>query len=85
MNEFDFLSKTANPATKSAKAKSSPPTKDQLRTMTTDQLVRMLMSPEMSKPANAQLRQQVIKQLQEREGNAFVDRLLGKSSGRGAK
>lgn len=82
MNEFDFLSKTANPANKSAKAVSSPPTKEQLRTMTTDQLVRMLMSPEMSKPANALLRQQVIKLLQEREGNAFVQRLMGKSSGK---
>jgi len=79
MNELEYLSKTANLATKSKKAVSSPPTKDQLRTMTTDRLVRMLMSPDISKSANASLRQQVIKQLQEREGNAFVQRLLGNS------
>lgn len=85
MNELEYLPKTANPANKSAKAASSPPTKDQLHTMTTDQLVRMLMSADMSKPANISQRQQVIKLLQEREGNAFVDRLLGKSSRLGVK
>jgi hypothetical protein len=31
-----------------------------------------------TKPVNAPLRQQIIKLLQEREGNAFVQRLLGK-------
>jgi hypothetical protein len=30
---------------------------------------------------NAPLRQQIIKILQEREGNAFVQRLLGKNAG----
>lgn len=82
MQEFEFFNKTANPANKSAKTVSSPPTKEQLRTMTTDQLVRMLMGPELAKPVNAPLRQQVIKILQEREGNAFVQRLLGKGSGK---
>ncbi|VVB85799.1 Uncharacterised protein [uncultured archaeon] len=85
MNELEYLSKAPNPVNKSAKAVSSPPTKDQIHTMTTDQLVKMLMSPEMSKPVNAAQRQQVIKILQEREGNAFVDRILGKSSGRTKK
>jgi hypothetical protein len=81
MNELDYLPKTAKPATKSAKAVSSPPTKDKFSTMTTDQLVRMLVSADLSKPANASQRQKVIKLLQEREGNAFVQRLIGKTTG----
>jgi hypothetical protein len=81
MTELDFLPKTANLANKSEKAASSQPIKEPLHTMTPDQLARMLMSADMSKPANASKRHQVIKQHQEREGNAFVDRLIGKSSG----
>lgn len=49
--------------------------------MKTDELVKLLLSPELAKPVNAPLRQQIIKILQEREGNAFVQRLLGKGAG----
>ena len=76
MNEFDFLSKTTNLATNPYNLP-IPPTKYQLRTKTTDQMVKILMSSEMLKPANAQLRQMVIKLLQERKGNAFEQTLLG--------
>ncbi|MCI0527507.1 MAG: hypothetical protein L0Y56_08710, partial [Nitrospira sp.] len=62
-----------------------PPTREQLRAKTTDELVKLLMSPEMAKPMNAALRQQIIKILQEREGNAFVQRLLGKPAGQKPK
>jgi hypothetical protein len=52
-----------------------------LYSMKTDELVKLLLSPELAKPVNAPLRQQIIKILQEREGNAFVQRLLGKGAG----
>lgn len=52
----------------------------ELKDMSTDELVRKLTSPEMSHPANSALRQQIIKILQEREGNAFVQRLIGKQA-----
>jgi hypothetical protein len=48
-----------------------------LRTMSTDDLVKLLMSPELAQPANAPVREQVITLLQEREGNDFVRRVLG--------
>lgn len=53
--------------------------------MSTDELVKLLMSPEMSRPMNEPIRQQIIMILQEREGNAFVQRLLGKPAGLKAK
>lgn len=53
------------------------PTKEQLLTRSTDELIRHLMSPELAIPVNASLRQLIIKILQERKGNAFVQSLLG--------
>jgi hypothetical protein len=80
MKEFEPLKKTPNPQPKSTLIVSRPPTTGQLRSKTTDELVRMLMSPDLARPMNAPLRQQIIKVLQEREGNAFVQRLLGTKS-----
>jgi uncharacterized protein (DUF2267 family) len=53
------------------------PTKEQLLTRSTDELIRQLMSPEIAIPVNASLRQLIIQILQERKGNAFVQSLLG--------
>ena len=50
--------------------------------MSTEELVKLLMSPELAQPVNAALRQQIIEILQERKGNAFVQHLLGKTSER---
>lgn len=55
---------------------------EQLLTRSTDELIRVLMSPDMNMPVNVPLRQLVIKILQERKGNAFVQALLGKTSGK---
>ena len=51
--------------------------------MPTDKLVKLLMSPEMAQPTHQPLCQMIIQILQQREGNAFVQRLLGKSAGQG--
>jgi len=79
MKEQEHESKTANPVSKVIPPASRPQTLEQLRALTTDELVRMLMRPEMAMPANAELRKRIIMILQDREGNAFVQRLLGKS------
>jgi len=55
---------------------------EQLRSMTTDDLVRLLVSPQMSKSANAAIRQQIIRILIERKGAAFVQKLLGDNTAR---
>ncbi len=80
MKEHETESKSAAPVSKAIPPASRSNTMEQLRTKTTDELVKMLMSPDMSRPANAELRQKIIKLLQEREGNAFVQRLLGKKT-----
>lgn len=80
MKDFESLNKTANLPPKSTPVISRSPTIEQLHSMTTDELVRMLMRPDLARPMNAPLRQQIIKILQEREGNAFVQRLLGNKS-----
>jgi hypothetical protein len=49
-----------------------------LKAMTTDELVKLLMSPEMARLMNEPIRQQIIKILQEREGNAFCPAPIGK-------
>ena len=78
MPEREYESKTAKPIHKVIPASSRTPTTEQLYNMKTDELVKLLLSPELAKPVNAVLRQQIIKLLQEREGNAFVQRLIGK-------
>ena len=56
---------------------------EQLQAMSTHDLVKLLMSPDMAKPMNQTLRQMIIQLLQQREGNAFVQRLLGKPTTQG--
>ncbi len=80
MKDHELENKTPAPVRKVIQSVSKTPTMEQLQAMTTDQLVKLLMSPELAKPVNSILRQQVIKFLQEREGNAFVQRLLGKTA-----
>jgi hypothetical protein len=79
MKDQEHESKTPAPVRKVIQSVSKTPTMEQLKSMTTDQLVKLLLSPELAKSANAPLRQQVIQILQEREGNAFVQRLIGKT------
>lgn len=78
MKELESPSKSKSTPSKAAPSATRPPKIEQLHAMTTDELVKMLMSPEMARPMNAALREQIIKILQQREGNAFVQRLLGK-------
>ncbi len=80
MPEKDFESKTSKPIIKSPPITSRTPTMEQLYSMKTEDLVKLLLSPELAKPVNAPLRQQIIRILQQREGNAFVQRLLGKDA-----
>lgn len=82
MPEKELETKNVKPATKHPATKHSPtssksPTVDQLSIMTTDQLVKMLSSPDMGKSEKTTVRQQIIKLLQERKGNSFVQSLLG--------
>lgn len=44
-------------------------------------IIKLLLSPELAKPVNTPLRQQIISILQQRKGNAFVQHLLGKGAG----
>ncbi len=81
MPEKEYESKTTKPVSKVIPPASKTPTMEQLYSMRTDELVKLLLSPELAKPVNAPLRQQIIKILQEREGNAFVQRLIGKTAG----
>jgi len=81
MKELEPTSKAANPPPKAAPSPARPPGMDQLKAMSTDELVKLLMSPDMAKPMNAPLREMIIQILQQREGNAFVQRLLGKPAG----
>jgi hypothetical protein len=80
MKELEYMKKEANPVSKAAPKVSQPPKMEQLRTMPTEELVKLLLSPDLAKPVNAALRQQIIEILQKREGNAFVQRLLGKTA-----
>jgi hypothetical protein len=76
MPEKEFETKTIKPVPKPHPIISRSSTMDQLLAMTTDQLIKMLLSPDMARPENASTRQQIIKILQERKGNAFVQSLL---------
>jgi hypothetical protein len=78
MKELEPESKKDATVRKVIQSTATPIGMEQLHAMPTNELVKMLMSPELVKPVNAMLRQQIIKLLQEREGNAFVQRLLGK-------
>jgi hypothetical protein len=81
MPQKEYETKTTKPVTRVVPVISRLPTLENLLTMKTDELVKLLMSPDLAKPVNTSLRQHVIKLLQEREGNAFVQRLLGKTTG----
>jgi hypothetical protein len=81
MPEKEYENKSATkPVSKVIPMATRIPSMEQLYAMKTDELVKLLLSPEMAKPVNELVRQQAIKILQEREGNAFVQRLLGKSA-----
>jgi hypothetical protein len=77
MQDKEFETKPSKPVFKPPPTSSQTPTMEQLNAMKTDDLVKLLLSHDMAKPANAILRQQIIKMLQERKGNAFVQNLLG--------
>lgn len=78
MPEKEFQQpKDAKPIIKRPTISSKSPTLEQLNAMTNEQLIKMLLSPEIARPENAQLRQRIIVILQERKGNVFVQNLLG--------
>jgi hypothetical protein len=81
MKELEPPTKSKSPTPKVVPPRTRTPSMEQLHTMTTDELVKLLLSPEIARPMNAVLREQIIRILQQREGNAFVQRLLGKASG----
>jgi hypothetical protein len=83
MPEKEFENQPIKSITKHPPISSKTPTLEQLLAMPSDQLIKMLLSPEIAKSENAPLRQQIIRLLQEKKGNAFVQSLLGgKSSGK---
>jgi hypothetical protein len=82
MKELEPPSKSKSPPPKVVPSSTRTHTMEQLHTMTTDELVKLLMSAEMTRPMNAAVREQIIRILQEREGNAFVQRLLGRAAGK---
>ncbi|HYN44640.1 MAG TPA: hypothetical protein VER35_01445 [Candidatus Limnocylindrales bacterium] len=61
MPEKELEPKSTKPASKIIPISSRTPAMEQLHTRTTDELVKMLLSPDMAKPANTPLRQQIIK------------------------
>jgi hypothetical protein len=82
MPDKELETKPSKPVFKPPPITSQHPTMEQLNALKTDELVKLLLSHDTAKPANAILRQQIIKILQERKGNAFVNSLLeGKASG----
>jgi hypothetical protein len=80
MKEFESPDKSRPLVPKIVPSRSRAPTMEQLRAMTTDKLIKLLMSLDMAQPTNQPLCQMIIQTLQQREGNAFVQRLLGKST-----
>jgi hypothetical protein len=83
MKELEPPAKSKSPTPKVVPSSHRIPTMEQLKTMSTDDLVKLLMNPDMAKPMHQPLRQMAIQILQQREGNAFVQRLLGKSATKG--
>ncbi len=83
MKELEPLDRSKIPVPKVVPSHSRTPTMEQLQAMSTHDLVKLLMSPDMAKPMNQTLRQMIIQLLQQREGNAFVQRLLGKPTTQG--
>jgi hypothetical protein len=69
MKELEYMKKVANPVSKAPPKVSQPPKMKQLRTMSTDELFKLLMSPELAQPVNAAFRQQIIEIL--RNGKAL--------------
>lgn len=80
MKILDYIRKKLHPVRKSSPAAFKSPTIEKLRTLTTDELVKILLKPELSHSMNTGLRHQIIMILQEREGNSFVQRLFGKKN-----
>lgn len=82
MPQKEYEIKIRKPIVKAPPISTRTQTMEQLYTMKTDDLVKLLLTSEMTQPANAPLRQQIIRILQQREGNAFVQRVLGKGAGK---
>jgi hypothetical protein len=80
MKELKFSKKTIKVSNNMSPSSTRPPTKEQLLALSTDELVKMLLNPDLFRAANESRRRQIIRILQEREGNAFVQRLLGKKA-----
>lgn len=74
MKKLEFQDMNTNPRIITTPMVSKSPRLEQLCSMTTDHLVRMLQSSEHARLENTPLGQQIIKILQEREGNAFLRR-----------
>jgi hypothetical protein len=72
MKEPEPPGKSKSPTPKVVPSHSRTPMMEQLKAMTTDELVKLLMSPDMAKPMHQPLRHLVIQILLRREGNAFV-------------
>ena len=83
MKELESPDKSKPLVPKVVPSRSRAPTMEQLRAMPTDKLVKLLMSLDTAQPTNQPLCHMIIQTLQQREGNAFVQRLLGKSAGHG--
>jgi hypothetical protein len=81
MKEPEHESKKEATVRKVIQSTAPPQSMERLHAMSTDELVKLLLSPELARSVNAVLRQQIIKILQQREGNAFVQRMLGKGAG----
>jgi hypothetical protein len=79
MKELEAPDKSKPTIPKVVPSRSHTPTLEQLRAMPTDKVVKLLMSLDTAQPKNHLLCQLTIQILQQREGNAFVQRLLGKS------
>jgi hypothetical protein len=81
MKDLESPDKATPPVPKVVPSHRRTATMEQLKAMTTDKLVKLLMSLDRAQPRHQPLCQMVVQILQQREGNAFVQRLLGKSAG----
>jgi hypothetical protein len=76
MPDKELETKNLKPVFKPPPTVTQNPSMEQLNAMKTDELVKLLLRHDMDKPANSILRQQIIKILQERKGNAFINSLM---------
>ena len=57
MPEKEFETRSTKPVSKPPIISSGPPTMEQLHTMRTEELVKLLLSPELARSMNAPMRQ----------------------------